>query len=146
MAQNLTVNIGEEYLVDESPNGSTHTVGLYNDATDQFSETSDIGDETTEPTNTNYARQSTTVTTQQLSGNYGYNNDSLLSFDFSDQSTSEVVDTALDITNFESSVAGDASGSPADHLIGNPALSQDRDIGSIDTLEIAAGDLTVTVD
>jgi hypothetical protein len=144
MTQNLLTDIGEEYMVDQSPDASSHDVGLYHDSTDGLSDTSVVGDITTEPTNTNYARQTSTVTTQQLSGDYGWSNDTLLSFDFSDQTATETVDTAFGVVNFDSSVAGDG-GTPTDHLYANPALSQDRDIGSIDTLEIAAGDFQVTV-
>jgi hypothetical protein len=144
MTTDLLTNIGEEYMVDESPDSNSHDVGLYLDTTDGLSDTSTLSAITTEPTNTNYSRQTSTVTTAQLSGDYGWDNDSQLSFDFSDQSSSQNVDAAFEVVNFASSVA--VPPSPAtDHLIDNPALSQTRDIGSIDTLDIAAGDLEVTV-
>jgi len=144
MAQNLLTNIGEEYMIDESPNGSTHTIGLYNDGTDSLGETSTLSGITTEPSNSNYARQSSTVSTTQLSGDYGWQTDSKVSFDFSDQTASESIDTAFGVVSFASTVAGDG-GAATNHLYANPALSTPRDIGSIDTLEIAAGDFQVTV-
>jgi hypothetical protein len=114
------------------------------DATDSLSDTSTLSDINTEPGNSNYARQSSNVATDQLSGNYGWDNDSQLSFDFSDQTSSEDIDTLFEMANFASTVAGDG-GSATDHLIANPALNQTRDIGSIDTLNIPAGDAQVTV-
>jgi len=57
----------------------------------------------------------------------------------------EDVDTAFVIYNFDSDEAGDG-GAATDHLIANPALSQTRDIGSIDTLTVSAGDLTINLD
>lgn len=143
MTLDLLLDVGEEAIIDYGWDGNSVDTLLYLDATDSLSDTSVIGDITTEPTNANYARQTSTVTTEQLSGNYGFDNDSLLSFDFSDQTSSQNVDGAGIVYNFQSSVAGD--GSAVDNLIANPALSQTRDIGSIDTLEIAAGDLEVTV-
>lgn len=144
MTQNLLGNLGEEYIVDNAPNGSSHDYGLYLDSTDGLTETMRLSGITTEPTNTNYARQTSTVTTAQLSGNYGYDNDSKLTFDFSDQTASQNVDTAFDVTSFQSSINGD--GSATNHILGNPALSQTRDIGAIDTLEVAAGNASVTID
>lgn len=145
MTLDLLMQVGGEWVMENNTSGATVTVGLYLDATDALTETDNLSAVTTEPSNTNYARQSSTVTTSLLSGSYGFNNDSQLSFDFSDQSSSQDVDGALDIVNFQSdTVAGD--GSASDNLIGNPALSQTRDIGSIDTLDIPAGDLSLTVD
>ena len=52
----LLNDLGEEYI---AKNGlpTSVTVGLYNDATDSFSETNDIADLTTEPSDGNYTRQ-----------------------------------------------------------------------------------------
>lgn len=144
MTQDLLTDLGEEHLMDNGFDGATIKVGLYNDSTDGLTDSDDVGAITTEPTNTNYSRQSDTVTSADISGNWGVDNDSKISFDFSDQTTSEVVDTAFVIINFQADDTGDTSAN--DHLIANPALSQDRDIGSIDTLEIAAGDLELKVD
>lgn len=144
MTQDLLTDLGEEYFTKNNIDGASLDVGLYNDSTDGLSDTSDIGDITTEPSNTNYARQTDTFSASDISGNWGVDNDNKISFDFSDQSTSENVDTAFVIANFQASDTGD--GSANDHLIANPALSQSRDIGSIDTLEFAAGDLELKLD
>lgn len=144
MTQDILSDVGEEYLVETNVNGDSHDHLLYLDSGgDNLSETDNLAAISTEPTNSNYARQTSTVTTAQLSGDYGWDNDSSLSWDFSDQTSSQTVDTGGIVANFQSSVAGD--GSASDNLIGNPALSQDRDIGSIDSLDVAAGGLEVTV-
>jgi len=70
----------------------------------------------------------------------GIDNDSQLSFDVSDSSAT--VDAAFVVVNFQSdSVAGD--GSATDNLIAAGDLSQTRDLSSVDTLNIPAGDLTI---
>jgi hypothetical protein len=143
MTQDILTDLGEEYLIKNGFDGATVIVALYNDATDNLGDTDDIAAITTEPTNTNYARQSSTVSAADLSGDWGFENDSTLTFDFSDQTTSETVDTAAYIVNFQAVDTGDAGAN--DHLVATGALSQDRDIGSIDTLEFAAGDLELTV-
>lgn len=144
MTQNLLVNLGEEYMIDQAPDGASHDWGLYNDATAALGDGARLSDVTgTEPSNSNYARQTSSVSTSQLSGDYGWNNDSQLSFDFSDQTASENIDTAFEVANWTASITGD--GGATDHIIANPALQQTRDIGSIDTLNVAAGDAQVTV-
>ncbi|MFB6216456.1 MAG: hypothetical protein ABEJ72_05760 [Candidatus Aenigmatarchaeota archaeon] len=141
MADILT-NIGEEWVIENNLNGSTVKVGLYNNSTDALGETSTLGSITTEPSGASYARQSSTVTTLQISGDFGFDNDSKYTFDTSD--SSQTVDHGFSVVNFQSdTVAGD--GSATDHLIGVGALSQSRDLSQIDTLEIAAGDFDFTV-
>ena len=138
----LLTNIGEEWLVENNADGATITVGLYEDATDTLGEGSDLADLTTEPTGSNYARQTGTVTTAQISGDFGFDNDNALSFDTSD--SSQTVDAAFVVVNFQSdTVAGD--GSAQDNLVAAGDLSQSRDLSSVTTLEIEAGDLDVTV-
>jgi hypothetical protein len=140
---NLITNIGEEYLIENNAQGATVKVALYNDTTDSISDSSTIGDITTEPGGASYARQSSSVTTRQIGSDFGFDNDSKLSFDTSD--SSNTVDTAAFIISFQSdSVAGDSSAN--DHLIGVADLSQSRDLSQIDIVEVASGDLEVTID
>lgn len=140
---NLLTNIGEEWYTENNVNGATVIVGLYEDSTDQLGETSVLSDITTEPGGSNYARQSSAVTTLQISGNFGFDNDSQLSFDTSD--SSQTVDAAFVVVNFQSdTVAGDAGAN--DHLVAAGDLSQSRNLSDIDTLNIAAGDLEITID
>lgn len=140
---NLLTNIGEEWYTENNVDSVSIDVGLYNDSTDTLGETSTLTGITTEPAGSNYSRQTSTVTSKQISGDFGFDNDSLLSFDTSD--SSQTVDAAFIVVNFQSdTVAGD--GASNDHLVAAGDLSQSRDLSQIDTLEIAAGDLEVTVD
>jgi hypothetical protein len=139
---NLLTNIGEEYVIENNANGATVKVGLYNDSTDSISDSDDLAQITTEPSGAAYAQQTSTVTTRQIGSDFGFDNDSKISFDTSNSSST--VDHAAFIVNFQSdSVAGDSSAN--DHLIGVAALSQSRDLSQIDTVEVAAGDLEVVV-
>lgn len=140
---NLLTNVGEEWYTENNVNGATVFVGLYNDTTDSLGETSVIGDITTIPGGASYSRQSDTVTTLQISGNFGFDNDSQISFDTSD--STQTVDAAYIVVNFESdTVAGDSGAS--DNLVAAGDLSQSRNLSDIDTLNIAAGDLEITID
>jgi hypothetical protein len=139
----LVTNQGEEYLIENNANGETIKVGLYEDATDTLGETSTLSDITTEPAGGSYSRQSDTVTTLQISGNFGFDNDNLITFDTSD--SSQTVDAVFVVINFQSdTVAGDASAN--DNLIGARDLNSTRDLSSVSEVEIAAGDLELTVD
>lgn len=148
MTQDLLTDLGEEYLIKNGFDAITVTVGLYLDdpgtGGDDLSDTDDLSAITTEPTNTNYSTATATFTAADLSGNWGVDNDSQFSFDFSDQTSSQDVDTAYIEFSFQADDTND--GSATDHLIANPALSQTRDIGSIDTLNVGVGDLKITVD
>jgi len=137
---NLITNIGEEYLYENNANGETVTVGLYEDATDSLGETDNLSAITTEPTGSAYSRQSDTVTTRINAGEFGFDNDGQISFDTSD--STQTVDAVFIVVNFQSdSVAGD--GSATDNLVAAGDLSQSRDLSSVDTLTIAANDLTI---
>lgn len=144
MTTDLLTDLGEEYMIKNGLDGITVTVGLYNDSVDGLSDSSDIGDITTEPTNGNYSPASVAISASDLSGDWGVRNDQTFSFDFSDTTVSKDVDAAYIAFSFQASDTGD--GSANQHVIANPALSQAREIGSIDTLEIAAGDLQIQVD
>lgn len=136
------VNIGEELLMKNNMDGLSHDVGLYNDSTDAITDTDDLAAITTEPSGASYARQTSTYAVRDISGNWGFDNDSQLTFDTSD--SSQAVDGSFLVHNFASVDAGDG-GTAQDHLIGTAALSQSRDLSQIDTLEIGIGDSGVTV-
>lgn len=139
---NLLTNRGEEWYTETNVNGATVIVGLYEDATDTLGETSTLSGITTEPAGTSYSRQSSTVTTLQISGDFGFDNDSDLVFDTSD--SSQNVDAAFVVVNFQSdSVAGQTSAN--DNLVAAGDLSQSRDLSSVDQVTISAGDLELTV-
>jgi hypothetical protein len=132
MATDILVDLGEEELMTNGFDGQNFTVGVYDDSTDGLDDTSTVSDITTEPSNVNYNPQTSTFTIANLSGDFGVENDTLLSFDFSDIATSQTVDAFY---------VEDGGG----NLYFNAAMTQDRDIGSLDTLEVAAGDLQITV-
>lgn len=139
----LLTNIGEEWLVENNIDGVTVTVGLYEDATDTLGEASVLTDITTELAGAAYNRQSDTIGTTQIGGNYGADNDSQIVFDTSD--SSQTVDAAFIVVNFQSdTVAGD--GSATNHLVAAGDLSQSRDLSQVSSVEIAAGDLEITLD
>lgn len=143
MTQDLLVTIGEEYIITENIDGATLRVGLYNDSTDDLGEGSNYADITTEPPNANYSTVDTTFDALNIGGNWGVENATAQTFDFSDTTDDTIeVDTAFVLANFDSTEAG----STAWHLIANPSLSQSRKIGSIDTLEINAGDLELKLE
>jgi hypothetical protein len=140
---NLLTDIGEEFVAENNLDGTNITVGLYKDATDQLGDGSTLSDITTEPTGGSYARQSTATTSAQISGDFGIDTDNGITFDTSD--SSQTVDAAFIVVNFQSdTVAGD--GSATDHLIAAGDLSQSRDLSSVSTVEIPAGDLDITID
>jgi len=140
---NLLTDIGEEFVVENNLDGVTVTVGLYEDATDSLGETNTLSDITTEPTGSAYARQSSGVSTLQISGSFGFDNDTTLTFDTSD--SSQTVDAAFYVVNFTSdTIAGDAGAT--DHLIAAADLTQSRDLSSVDSVEVSAGDLQFSLD
>lgn len=140
---NFVTNIGEEWFVEHDTSTFTVKVGLYRDAGDSLGDTSTLSDITTEPTGSSYSRQSTGISTLQISGDFGWDNDSNLVFDVSD--SSETVDHVFLVVSFQSdTVAGD--GSAVDHLVAVAALSQSRDLSGLSQLTISAGDLQATAD
>lgn len=136
LAYNL-VDTGEEFIMDlVASSGETFVVGLYNDSTDNLSDSDDLSAITTEPDNTNsYARQnqSASGTNVDISGTNALLNFPTQTFDVS--TNSENVDSYFVIVNFDSDVTGDA-GTPTDHLFFNGALSQTRDLSQIGTLVV----------
>lgn len=133
MAANLT-NIGEEYVLKNDVRGS-FSVLLYNDATDGATDSFDISNLTTEPTDGFYSRQSTSFTASNPSGNWQIANSSDLVFNVTD--TTGSVDAYAIVANFTSAEAGD--GSATDHIIVTGALSMTRDLTQIDTLTLSSG-------
>lgn len=133
MTTGILVDLGEEELVKNGFDASTLTIGVYNDSTDGLGDASTVSDIVTEPTNTNYSTETSTFSAVEISGDWGVDNDSSVSFDFSDQTTSEDVDAFY---------VSDGAG----NLYFNAAMTQTRDIGAIDSLDVAAGDLEFTVD
>lgn len=148
MTNDLLVDYGEEYMQKNGMAGVSIDVALYDDSTDALGDASDVGDITTEPGNANYARQTDTVSVVKNSnGNFEFQNDTKLTFDFSDVSsgdtTEATVDTAVIIITFDSQQ--DASGI-VDHLIANPALGATHSTGDVDYIEFDAGNIGTALD
>lgn len=147
MTQDLLTDLGEELTIKQGLDGLTVSIGVYDDSTDQLSDIADLADITTEPTNGNYSRASVTFTAADLSGNWGVDNDASFSLDFSDvtdPANGQDVDTAIIVYSFQASDTGDSAAT--EHLIANPALSQVRNTAYNDAIDIAAGDLSITLD
>lgn len=137
----ILTDLGEEYLMKNDVGAASLDTGLYNDGTDTIADTDDVGAITTEPTGASYARQVTAVTVSDISGDWGFDNDSQESFDTSD--STQTVDGYFLVANFQASDTGDTTNQ--DHLIATGALSQTRNLSDIDTLNISAGGIGVTV-
>lgn len=145
MAHQL-VDYGEEWLLKTDVTGITGVnIGLYNDADsgadaggDSIGDTDDHGALASEPdTGATYSRQTgEPVTVEQISGDWGFDNDNTLTFDTS--GNTETVDSWFVTASFTAS--GD--GSATEHLIATGPLSQAYDLSNVDSLEISAGDGT----
>jgi len=146
MTTDILTDLGEEQLAKRGIE-ITVSVGLYDDSTDGLGDTSDVGDITTEPGNSNYSRQSVTLSAADLSGNWGVDNDASFSFDFSDvvqgDAAAQDVDAAFVVHNFQAADTGDSAAN--DHLIATAGI-QTRGTGSVDTIDFAAGDLELPID
>jgi hypothetical protein len=128
-------DFGEEFMQDlVVDSGETFDIGLYNDSTDALSESSDISDISTEPTGSNYSRQSESASnvTVDLSGSDAKTDFPTQTFDTSD--SSQTVDSYFVVVNFNSDEAGDSSQN--DHIFQTGSLSQSRNLSEIDTLDV----------
>jgi hypothetical protein len=138
---------GEEWIMDEAFGGGTGTssvsVGLFNDASDSLSDSSDISNINTEPTGSAYGRQSVTLgsgfTTQDNSGNWEALMDDT-TFDTSDSDQS--VDSYFVIVNFDSDDAGDG-GTATDHLLFTGSLDQTYDLSSVDSFTLSSSGISI---
>lgn len=139
----ILTDIGEEYYAKNDVGSSDLDTGLYDDSTDDIADEDDEDAISTEPDGSSYSRQNTPVSTADLDGDWGFDNDNEESFDTSD--SDQTVDGYFLIANFDSEDAGD-DGTAEDHLIATGALSQSRDLTDIDTLKISAGGIGVKVD
>lgn len=138
----LLTDLGEEWYGETDISGvASVTLGLYNDSTDAISDTNDLSDISTEPSGASYARQTMEISFEDLSGDWGFDNDNQESFDTSD--SSQTVDSYFLVANFQADDTSD--GSATDHLIATGALSQSYDLSNVDTLNISAGTAGVTV-
>lgn len=151
----LLTDIGEEFIMDQAFNPSDIAdptdlrVGLYS-SSDSLTETSDIGDTTTEPatTDTNYTRNSLTYDDNTV---FQFQTDGSGKVILPDQSfdttSSNHTQTGIDryfiVGTFDSDVAGDA-GTEAEHLLWTGSLNTSFDLPTSDPISVSnmGGSLT----
>jgi len=127
---------GEEYYQDKL-SGEQFDVGLFDDSTDNLTDSSDVSDITTEPSDGNYTRQADIAfSSADENGDWTLTNDSQVSFDVTD--TTGDVDSYFIVVNFDSDDASDG-GTPTDHLLATGSLSQSYALNNLDTLNLSAG-------
>lgn len=141
MASILT-DLGEEWMIKNNLDTASVDVGLYDDSSDSISDSDDVSDITTEPSDGNYTRQEDeSVSASDIDGDWGVDNDDTITFDVS--GTDGDVDSYFFVANFEAEDTGD--GSSTDHLVVTGSLSQSYALSNLDTLEISSGTAGVTV-
>lgn len=138
---------GEEYIMDVVFRSDTLAeptsvdVGLFNDSTDSLSDGNNVGDITTEPSGSAYARQSASLAsndfTNSNSGGDWQTTITDQTFDTSD--SNQDVDAYFITINFNS----DDSGSSSDQLFWTGQLDQTYDLNSVDSLTLSGAGLKV---
>lgn len=121
---------------------TTIEVLLYNDATDALTDASDVGDITTEPTDGNYARQTFTldssdVTLTQEAGDLRA--EATVTFDV--DGTTGTVDASACVVSFQSDVVNSETGQNPHHI-----YSATLDIGSQDLSNFTSIEVTPRLD
>lgn len=141
-------NVGEEWAhklafrQDQITRDTTLEVLLYDDSTDSLDDTSDIGDVTTEPNDGNYARQTVTLDSADVSLSVSSGDlraEYTVTFDVTN--TTGTVDASGVVTDFQSDVVNSES-SQNSHLITTSTL----DIGSQDLSNFNNLETTVRLD
>lgn len=139
---------GEEAILDEFFEESLTKpvdvkVSLYNDGTDALNDSSDIGDITTEPVGSAFARQSVPFgsgfTNSDASGDWETILDDV-TFDTSDSNQS--VDSYLITIDFQSDDKGD--GATNTHLFFTGALDQQYNLSDIDSFTLSGSGLSLS--
>lgn len=121
---------------------TTIEVLLYDDSTDSLSDSSDVGDITTEPTDGNYTRQtlnldSSDVTLSVVAGDIRVEGE--VTFDVAD--TTGTVDASCVVVDFQSDVVNSETGQNTHHI-----YSATLDIGSVDLAQFTVLDVTPRLD
>lgn len=134
MAQGLS-DVGEEFIIrhvfteDVTKPGSLD-VGLYNDTTDDLSDSEDLSDITTEPSGASYTRQTvsfgtTDMSASDVSGDWEV---AIADQEFDVSDSSQTVDSWFLVINFTSSDKGD--GSATDHVFARGGLGVTDDLSN----------------
>lgn len=141
-------DVGEEwsqkstYRQDLITRDTTIEVLLYDDATDSLDDTSDVGDITTEPNDGNYARQTFTLDSTDVSLSVQSGDlraEATVTFDV--DGTTGTVDASGCVISFQSDVVN-SEGSQSPHLIYTATL----DIGSVDLANFTSLETNVQLD
>jgi hypothetical protein len=121
---------------------TTLEVLLYDDSTDAISDADDIGAVTTEPSDGNYARQTLTLDSSDMSlsivgGDIRVEGD--VTFDVA--GTTGTVDASMVVVDFQSDVVNSETGQNPHHI-----YSATLDIGSVDLAQFTVLDVTPRLD
>lgn len=141
---------GEEFIIDTTFRQDTLTrptsvsIGLYNDGTDAFSDGNDVGDITTEPTGSAYARQTATLDSGDFTNadNGGDWQTTIADQTFDTSDSTQNVDAYFIVVTFASEDTND-SGTATDHLFWTGDLDQEYDLNSVDSLTLSGSGLKV---
>lgn len=146
-------NVGEEwsqkltYRTDLITRDTAIEVLLFDDSTDNTDDTSDIGDITTEPTSGNYARQTLTLDSSDITLSFTDGDvraEGTVTFDTTD--TTETVDAAGVVVDFQSDVVNSET-SQNPHLISTSRLlNSDGNTTTADLSQFSSIDATVRLD
>jgi hypothetical protein len=125
------------YRQDQITRDASVDVLLYDDSADALTDSSDIGDITTEPTTGNYSRVSLSLDNSDLSLDVDGGNlrvQGLASFDT--DNTTETVDAYAVAASFTSEVVN-SEGSPNEHLIFSATLDGgSEDLSGVTTFDV----------
>jgi len=137
----ILTDYGEEYFqrtaTGDLTESTTWEVGIYNDTTDAIAEGDDVAAITSEPGNTNYARQSVTAsnfTFAQSGGDIVFDVPNV-TFDLTDNSSSNDFDSWFIIIPYTATVVS-SDGSDTDHLVLTGALSTSYTGSSTGNLQV----------
>ena len=134
----ILVDNGEEYTVKNNLDTVSLDFGVYNDATDAITDAEDLADLTTEPSTGNYARQTEAMSAAQLSGDWGIDNDTVVTFD--------MTNTTGTVQDWFAEVNTALAAGTADYLMVTGDMSQSYDLSNLTQLEISAGGVGWTID
>lgn len=123
---------------------STLSMTVYNDTTDALTESSDIGDVTTEPSGSSYSRATLTLDSSDftIGTQNGEAHVDIADKDLDVSDSSQDVDACLILASFQSDRAGD--GSATTHILWSMDLDQTYDLSQSTTftLDGAGGTLS----
>lgn len=136
-------NVGEEFAQkwafrqDQITRDTTLPVLMYDDSTDSLSDSSDVGDISTEPNDGNYSRQTVTLDGSDVSlsvANGDLQASATVTFDVTD--TTGTVDAWGILNDFSSDVVNSETGANT-HLIATGSFAQgSRDLDNFNSLDV----------